>query len=33
MARVYIFTRFERLWHWVQAALIIGSEVRKLCSA
>ncbi|WP_374245911.1 cytochrome b/b6 domain-containing protein [Zoogloea sp.] len=24
MGRVYIFTRFERLWHWVQAALIIG---------
>lgn len=24
MARVYIFTRFERLWHWIQAVLIIG---------
>ena len=24
MGRVYIFTRFERLWHWIQAVLIIG---------
>jgi thiosulfate reductase cytochrome b subunit len=23
MARVYIFKRFERFWHWAQAALII----------
>lgn len=23
MARVYIFNRFERFWHWTQAALII----------
>jgi len=21
--RVYLFTRFERFWHWSQAALII----------
>ena len=25
MERVYLFTRFERLWHWAQAVLIIGS--------
>ena len=24
MERTYIFTRFERLWHWIQAVLIIG---------
>lgn len=24
MGRIYIFTRFERLWHWTQAVLIIG---------
>jgi len=24
MERVYLFTRFERLWHWAQAVLIIG---------
>ena len=24
MARVYIFKRFERFWHWAQAALIIS---------
>ncbi|MBE0619822.1 MAG: cytochrome b/b6 domain-containing protein, partial [Burkholderiales bacterium] len=23
MARIYIFKRFERFWHWAQAALII----------
>ena len=23
MARIYIFKRFERFWHWSQAALII----------
>lgn len=22
--RIYLFTRFERFWHWTQAALIIG---------
>ena len=27
MERVYLFTRFERLWHWVQAVLIIGMLV------
>ena len=27
MGRVYIFTRFERLWHWCQALLIIGMLV------
>ena len=24
MARIYIFARFERFWHWAQALLIIG---------
>ncbi len=24
MERIYIFTRFERFWHWMQALLIIG---------
>lgn len=24
MERIYIFTRFERFWHWAQALLIIG---------
>lgn len=24
MARVILFTRFERIWHWIQAILIIG---------
>ena len=24
MARIYIFSRFERFWHWAQALLIIG---------
>lgn len=23
MKRIYLYTRFERLWHWVQAALIM----------
>ena len=27
MERVYLFTRFERLWHWAQAVLIIGMLV------
>lgn len=27
MARIYIFTRFERFWHWTQALLIIGMLV------
>ncbi len=33
--RIYLFTRFERFWHWTQAALIIfmavtGFEIRTL---
>jgi len=33
--RIYLFTRFERFWHWTQAALIIfmavtGFEIRAL---
>ncbi|HMV05023.1 MAG TPA: cytochrome b/b6 domain-containing protein [Accumulibacter sp.] len=24
MERIYIFTRFERFWHWTQALLVIG---------
>ncbi len=24
MKRIYLYTRFERLWHWTQALLIIG---------
>ncbi len=27
MARIYIFKRFERFWHWTQALLIIGMLV------
>lgn len=27
MARIYIFTRFERFWHWAQALLVIGMLV------
>jgi thiosulfate reductase cytochrome b subunit len=27
MERIYIFKRFERFWHWSQAALIIGMLV------
>lgn len=27
MARVYLFKRFERFWHWTQAALIISMLV------
>ena len=27
MERIYIFTRFERFWHWMQALLIIGMLV------
>ena len=27
MERIYIFTRFERFWHWAQALLIIGMLV------
>ena len=27
MERIYIFTRFERFWHWSQALLIIGMLV------
>lgn len=24
MKKVYLFKRYERLWHWIQAALVIG---------
>ncbi|WP_265949985.1 cytochrome b/b6 domain-containing protein [Dechloromonas sp. A34] len=27
MERIYIFTRFERFWHWAQALLVIGMMV------
>jgi thiosulfate reductase cytochrome b subunit len=27
MARIYLFRRFERFWHWAQALLIIGMLV------
>ena len=27
MERIYIFTRFERFWHWTQALLIIAMLV------
>lgn len=27
MAGIYIFTRFERFWHWAQALLVIGMLV------
>lgn len=27
MARIYIFERFERFWHWAQAVLILGMLV------
>lgn len=27
MERIYIFTRFERFWHWTQALLVIGMMI------
>ena len=27
MERIYLFTRFERFWHWTQAVLVIGMMI------
>lgn len=30
MKKIYLYTRFERFWHWMQAALILGLLITGL---